>query len=254
MNNCKVALISFSTNDNSFYINLGEVYDKNIRQSIDKLNEININTQYLCNFTATIKGSNVTLDNIEEIKEFQTTFKLTPIICSSKYINEETNIEFLAPKLYDISCMVPLFSEPITRVIYKQNDSKNYKYFIILSYTEPVIRGSIIENCLKSTFENENALFLTIGNYKGENKETTCNLNKRYLISVGVPEENIIINEGYDSIIDDVIESLYILNMIYIIDTVYIGVSRNDIGFLLKLIRFARAKNLIYNKIYFITN
>lgn len=254
MNNCKVALISFSIYDNSFYINLGEVYDKNIRENIDKLNEININTQYLSNFTVNIKGLNVTLDNIEEIKAFQSRFKLTPIISSSKYIKEETNIEFLAPKLYDMSCMVPLFLEPITRTIYKKNDSKNCKIFIILSYTDPIIRGSIIENCLKNTFENESAFFLTIGNYKGENKDSTCNLNRRYLIDIGVPDENIIVNEGDDSILDDVIESLYILNMVYDTDIVYIGVTRNDIGILLKLIRIARHKNLISNKIRFITN
>jgi len=252
--NCKIGLISFPVNSQKYYfLNLGEIYDKNVRRSPSLLYEFHKNLQYFCEFTATIDASKVFPDNIEEIKFFQRKYKLTPKIFLSDVENEfYEKMEFSAPQLYDMSCMVPLFSEKISKCVYVDNKATQTKLFIILPYTDPILRGKIIKNCLKSVVDTK-GYFLTIGNKKGMNRVNSCELDMRYLLSCGVPEKYIMMNE-YEEFPDFIAESLNIANMIFYPDTVFIGVSTEEVGKILSCVRILRKEGDIIDKLFFICN
>lgn len=249
---CKIGIVSFPVNHKQdYFLNLGEIYDKNVKQDVNSLYEIHTNLQYFCEFLANTKNNKkVVPNNIEEIKIFQMNYNLTPNIFLSKKIKQE-KVKFTPPELYDISCMIPLFSEKISRCIYTKNKINNKKLFIILPYVDPIVRGKIIKNCLINIGGDSLGYFLTIGTVKGENIENSCELNKNYLLSCGIPEQNIAMNE-YDEFPDCILESLSIAKMIYQPDYIFIGVSKEDIGNILKCVRYLRKERKIDEKIFFI--
>lgn len=254
MISCKLGLVSFPKDtQEDYYLNLGEVYDKNIRKDETILYEFHSNLQYLCEITVIINKNQVIPTNIEEIRNLQVKYKLTPKIYIVPTILKKISkkkIQFSAPKLYDISCMVPLFPKSVPKTLYTNNKNSHSKLFIILPYTDPIVRGKIIKNCLQ-TIGDSKGYFLTIGDIKGENTEKSCELNRRYLISCGVPEESIIINE-YEEIPEFILECMNIANMVYSPDIVFLGVSAKEVGEMLKYVRIMRKIGYIEDKISFI--
>lgn len=250
--NCKIGLVSFPvTSQKQYFLNLGEIYDKNVRQDVNLLYEFHSNLGYFCDFTATIEPSKVVPDNIEEIKVIQRKYKLTLKIFLSAIESEFSDVvEFSSPQLYDISCMVPLFSDNIPKSIYVSNDTKQRALFIILPYVDPILRGNIVKNCLDSATDS-NAFFLTLGDKKGMNSKNSCELNMRYLLSCGVPKDNIEMIEC-DVFPDFIFESLIVANMIFEPNKLFIGVSKEDIAVVLGYIRFLRKEGEIQEKFYFI--
>lgn len=248
---CKIGIVSFPVGyEHDCFLNLGEIYDKNLRQDVNKLYEFHKNLQYFCGFLANTTESNkVVPNNIEEIKILQRIYKLTPKIFLNKKIKEE-EIEFTTPQMYDISCMVPLFPDPIPRCIYTKNKTNRSKLFIIPPYVDPVMRGRIIMKCIESIGDTL-GYFLTIGKSKGNNKQNSCELNRDYLMSCNVPEECIAMNEN-DEFPDYIPESVNIGNMIFQPDEICIGVDKEDIGEFLNCIRFLRKDGKIEEKVFFI--
>lgn len=247
---CKIGLVSFPTNDKEkYYLNLGEIYDKNIRQDISILYELHNNLKYLCGLIVKNKNKDKVIPtNIEEIITLQMKYKLTPKIyitfLQKSDIELKENVEFSRPELYDISCMVPLFPNSIPKCLYQNNESEHSKLFIILPCSDPISRGKIIENCIK-TIGKSKGYFLTIGNQIGNNVENSCELNRRYLMSCGVPEDSIITNNiSYFT--------PECLRQIYIPNNIFLGVSGKDVGKVLIDVRNLRKKKDIKDIIYFI--
>ena len=251
--NCKIGIVSFPvTSQKQYFLNLGEIYDKNVRQDVNVLYEFHINLQYCCDFTATIEASNVLPDNIEEIKVIQRKYKLTPKIFLSRFEKEFSGVaEFSAPRLYDLSCMVPLFSDKISKSVYVSDNTKQNSLFIILPYVDPILRGNIIKNCFDIA-RNAKGYFLTLGDKKGINKKNTCELNMRYLLSCGVPDECIEMSDCDVLPDSNILEALSIANMIFEPDKVFIGVSKQDVASILNCVRILRKNGQIQQKIYFV--
>ena len=62
---CKIGLIAISKQKNDvIYLNLGEVYDKNIKNNINMLYEIHKKCNYLTQFRAKMQNQEIIFDNI----------------------------------------------------------------------------------------------------------------------------------------------------------------------------------------------
>lgn len=77
--------------------------------------DIFLATTRLYPFTAYITNTNIDLDNIEEIYNFQNRYKLTKTIMIYGDINGK--VDFSTPELWDISCMVPACNSISEKII-----------------------------------------------------------------------------------------------------------------------------------------
>ena len=254
---CKIGIISFPVKTNQFpVLHMGEIYDSKMRDNIAKLYELNLNLKYITSFNVTFLDGKPIIDNIEDIMEFQKIYKLTRKI----YINSnklEYSEMYLAPKLYDIDCMVPLFLEDnlkLSSSLIEKKKITGRNIFILLPYYNPIERGEIINNCLD--IDNE-SYFIILGS-------KSCILSKRYLYSKGVLDKNIIIYP--DNIADNYLKcsnfQKYIVDILLIIDkslsyqqnidTIFIVSSKKDISSILKHIKALRYLKIINQKFNFI--
>lgn len=174
---CRVGLIAQPLNNPSLgYINLGEVF---MNKNVENLYSIHVNTQYLTRFLALVKDNNITIDNIEEIYKVQEHHKLTRKIYPVG--NLSGKLTFSRPKLYDISCMVPLFIDEIIHRKLPLSNAFIYRVFIVIPIYDPIIRGKAITNCINMN-QDRKSLFYVLGEKFGSNKKATCMLTKRYLV------------------------------------------------------------------------
>lgn len=231
---CKVGLISKSYNDSdNCVINLGEIFDLKIKNDVNLLYEIHRNTRYLYPFQAYIEDR-IILDNIEEISAIQSRYKLTrkPIIIGN---SSKKRIKFNSPELYDISCMVPLFSDKQSIPKYIENKTSSLSFaFILFPYNDPILRGEIVDSCLNIS-KGEKVYFYALGKVQGMNRAPTCKLCKRYLLKHGFAN---IFTQEYDKFPDCIDEAV---NMIkFSLDPsvkILIGVEKKDMSSVMKHIR-----------------
>jgi hypothetical protein len=222
---CRIGLISWPVhiknppNTKDMYLILGEIYDKDIRDNLELLRDFNQNLEYLYPFKVKKNGDVVKIYNNDDINHLRKKYKLTSTVSLRNYQegeaeseddsdDESEKIVFRTPRLYDISCMEPLF--PMECFTLKCVDNSTHcRVFIVLPYSDPVLRGQILKQCIFYT-KDHHSLFLLIGGKHGQNKETTSTLMKRYLLSSGVSSQNI--NKSiYDKFPDSIVESLEIL-------------------------------------------
>jgi hypothetical protein len=248
---CKIGVISKSR-DKDCFLNLGEIFDKSIRQDVNTLYKLHQNLRYFCPFKATIKGKNVTPDNIEEISTLQKRYKLTrKIYVSGKIPNGKS--KFLSPQLYDISCMVPLFPDKICKTVVQGKGSTTFM-FILFPYTDPIVRGEIVDNCF-SVVKDNRVCFYTIGGVYGNNTQSTCDLSRRYLLSCGVEDVNINRNQ-YDEFPDCIIEAMNMIDFL-MPDTelkMFLGIQREDMNRVMNHIRLASKFSMFKHKLTLICN
>lgn len=249
---CKIGLIAKprdSTQD--CFLNLGEVFDKTIRENVNILYELHTIMKYMCPFKITTEGKNITPDNLEEIAIVQARYKLTRKIWrKGKY----KSTKFLAPELYDISCMVPLFPDKVPRLEYPQSNETPMRMIILFPYEDPVVRGEIIDSCASISNERKTC-FYAIGSVQGNNTRPTCDLSRRYLLSCGIQDDNIY-REQYDTFPDCIIEALNMINFV-LPDTemeIMIAVSREDMQKVLAYIRMANALGKLEQRIQLMCN
>lgn len=260
MINCKIGLISKPvTNSEEYFLNLGEIFDKGIRNNISILYELHKCLPYICSFNIKVKNDNIILDNMEDIISLQDRYRLTRKIWLYGY-NMRRNtkkIKFLTPELYDISCMVPLFSDKIKHTLCPLGGIKDpLRIFILFPYKDPTVRGKIIDNCF-NVAHNHKLYFYTMGGVYGSNKNSISKLNKRYLLSRGVKDEDIYVNE-YDNDNENFDE--YIIEALNMIDFIisnkeiflYIGVETKDMSTVMNHIRKAKKSNKINRNIYLV--
>lgn len=232
---CKVGLISrpYNVTDDCL-INLGEIFDLKIKNDVNLLYELHKNIKYLYPFQVFIESNKIILDNIEEISAIQSRYKLTrkPIMLGN---SRKKRIKFNSPELYDISCMVPLFSDKQSIPKYIENKTSSLSFaFILFPYDDPILRGEIVDSCLNIS-KGEKVYFYILGKIRGMNRVPTCKLSKRYLLKHGLAN---IFTQEYDKFPDCIDEAV---NMIkFSLDPsvkILIGIDRKDMSNVMKNIR-----------------
>jgi hypothetical protein len=187
---CTFGLVAKSRDPrNNYLLFLGEIKEKDEKLLYNLHKEL----RFLCKFNAAIVDNSILPDNADEILAFQKKYNIEPKILLTGLVEEKT-IKLLSPELYDITCMVPLFSDTVTRSIKQIHNSQLKVFFILPRCNDPFIRGKIIDTCFEAAGERE-MFFYLIGYIYGINKIKTSNLTKRYLLSCGVEDKNIVWDE-----------------------------------------------------------
>jgi hypothetical protein len=228
----------------NYLLFLGEIKEKDPKLLYDLHKDL----RFLCKFNAEIVGSSILPDNPEEILAFQKKYNIEPKFSVTGLV-EEKSIKLLAPELYDITCMVPLFPDTVMRSVKPICDSKSKVFFIFPRCNDPFTRGKIIDTCFEAAAERE-MFFYLIGYIYGINKIKTSNLTKRYLLSCGVEDKNIVC-DGEDQGHDWLFEAI---NMIKFITPdedpeILIAVDRESIYVFMNYISFEKASGRIDKKV-----
>jgi hypothetical protein len=252
---CKIGLISIPHDgniDNCLY--LGEVFDKRIKKDKNILYELHSNLRFLYPLKIKVKGGVSSPDNLEDIREFQTKYKLTRKIYINTSLSDNT-YKYTTPQLYDLSCMLPLFSGNIPRSVYPRATNESTKVFILLPYSSPITRGELVDRCMSMISDKTTGLFFAVGKIYGCNHKSTCDLYRRYLLSCGVEDHNINkINKcEYPECIT---ESLVFVDLITggLKSNIYLCVSNTDMGMLLNYVKYLKKSNLIHTDVKFLCN
>lgn len=251
---CKIGVISKPRDLKQVcFLILGEIFDRSIRENVNTLYELHENLRYLCPFKAKIKDRDVIPDNIEEISALQNRYKLTRKIWMKGNI-QNSEMKFFSPELYDLSCMVPLFPTKVSRSICPKGDVLPLRMFILLPYTDPIVRGEIVDNCFR-VLDGHKACFYTIGELDGKNTRASCDLSRRYLLTCGVENDNISSNK-YDEFPDCILEALNMIKFILpdVEMQVFIAVQREDMNRIMNHIRLANKLGILDSKLYMICN
>ena len=184
---CRIGIIARPRDPRKDYLLcLGETNQKDEKFLCDLHKEL----RFLCKFNAIIDGINILPDNAEEILAFQKKYNIDQKIWVTGDPKEKI-IKLLAPELYDITCMVPVFSDTIPRTVKPTCNSQIRVFFICPSCADPFMRGKIIDTCFDAAGEREMSFYLIGGTY-GINRIKTCDLMRRYLLSCGVEDKNIV--------------------------------------------------------------
>jgi len=215
--NCRIGVVSWpvrspTPRDSScVYITIGEIFDKKISNNLGILSSLHKNLKYLYPFKIKRHDNHVKVHNEEDFKVFRKKYKITTTIKlhNINKLESEYNCDrlvFRTPSLYNISCMRPLFkycvSKQVSNCIF--HESSHTRIFIVLPYSDPILRGQILDECI-SKIKSFYPLFILVGDKYGKNKESTSTLMTRYLLSRGISIEYISKNL-YDHYPDSIIE------------------------------------------------
>jgi hypothetical protein len=252
---CKIGLISIPHDgniDNCLY--LGEVFDKRIKNDKNILYELHSNLRFLYPLKIKVKDGVLLPDNLEDIREFQTKYKLTRKIYMTMSLYNNT-YKYTTPQLYDLSCMLPLFNVNIPRCVYPHTTNESTRVFILLPYLSPITRGELVDRCMTMISYQTSGLFFSVGKINGCNHKSTGDLYRRYLISCGVEDDNIykINHNEYPYCIT---EALVFVDLITggLQSDIYLCVSNKDMGKILDYVKFLKKANLIHTDVKFLCN
>jgi hypothetical protein len=242
---CRISIISKPSDSNKKYvIFLGDVNEKD-KNYLDKLhNEL----RFLCDFKAIIKESNIIPDNYDEILSFQIRHNIVRKIWFTGVI-EETTLSLLAPELYDTTCMVPLFSESIPRSVSPKGVIHPGIIFIFPPFTDPFIRGKLVDICFDSA-DGREMFFYLMGGPKIQ-KIRASELTKRYLLSCKVEDKNIICGGEECKDVTCIKEAINMVNFFSNSgnEEVLIVVNRPDLNNVMNYIRSEKILGLIDKKV-----
>jgi len=259
---CRIGLISHVSTYHStenikqadLYLVLGEIFDQDMRANPTTLYELHQNLKYLSPFKARISTERVWLNNTEEIFVFQIRYKMTRKVRAINNREKKSfTRDFTAPQLYDLTCMVPLFTDKVERSIFTQNEevADMITVFVIFPYQDPILRGQIIDRCFQTSVPQGKICFLTVGDLSGSNRVPTCEFSRDYLLSCRVPYEDIFL-EKYDKFPECIPELINMIEFIFsahITCTIVFAVARKDMNLLLSHIRNLRHNDTITQKI-----
>jgi hypothetical protein len=242
---CKTALISWpidSISPNNFYINLGEMYDKDFNKDVTLLSQFNRELRYLYPFTYSVE--NKKCYNSEDFKTFKSKYRLTVGYRLVGKIQSKEIIIFRTPILYDLTCMVPLFNKICyEKIIY--NPAHSRTIYIVVPTNDPICRGKILDEVISG---NPKYIILT-GSVSGDNNISTITLMTRYLRRRGVPGD-IIIRCNSDKRPTCILDCLEIINIMNLNELdIAVACSCSDITLLQKAVRTWRRLKVINKRI-----
>ena len=242
---CRFGLVAKPRDSrNNYLLFLGEINEKDEKLLYNLHKEL----CFLCKFKAAIVGNDIFPDNAEEILAFQKKYNIEPKISVSGVIKEKT-LSLLAPELYDITCMVPVFPDTVTRSVKPICNSKSKVFFIFPRCNDPFMRGKIIDMCFEAAAERE-MFFYLIGCIYGINRIKTSILTRRYLRSCGVEDKNIVC-DGEDQGHGWLVESINMIKFITPDENpeILIAVDRELMNVLMNYIRSEKASGRIDKKV-----
>ena len=211
MLNCKIGIVSFSYDDPSCFIVLGLIKHNN-KSDINKLYNIHKSLKYLNPFIVKILSGDIIIENMTEILSYFSHFNIK--INLELKNKDKKAYKFRKPELYDISCKCSLFNNKIIQpklyleTKYKQDN----KVFILFPLEDVILRGKILENT-KDSFLDANTFFITLGNRSKLNIRNTSELNKRYLLTLGINSELIYSSNIVVEFPDIILELLEYINL-----------------------------------------
>jgi len=227
LKNCKIGVIAFPIYYPAEYrVVLGELTDN---RDVDFLHTIHKNLEYFSTFTITISKGEIESTTAET--QFLTC--ITPIVKMDNKPPYNEIIQYYPPRLYDLTCMVPLFEDSPVSLISFSNKSVYHIVFILLVPNNPIIRGKIIQNCFEILGTDKKGYFYLIGK-KDHNTRV-----KNYLISKGVKTD--LINseiKGVDITLIDAAGIAYSMGP----DKIYIAVESKSFPVIKKTILHLRNK------------
>ena len=231
---CKMGLIAKPRDPRKNYLLfLGEIKEENEQVLYNLHKEL----RFLCKCNATISGEKAFPDNAEEIVAFQKKYNIEQKFWFTGVVEEKV-MRLLPPQLYDITCMVPLFSDVIPRSVKPTGNSQPGIFFIFPSCVDPFIRGKIIDNCFDAAGNREISFYLFGDNHHGINKIKTSELSRRYLLSCGVEDKNIVCSqEGQTK--DWLLEAIDMIKFITSDgeEEIVIAVNRDSVNMFMNYIR-----------------
>jgi hypothetical protein len=242
---CRFGLVAKPRDSrNNYLLFLGEINEKDEKLLYNLHKEL----RFLCKFKAAIVGNDILPDNAEEILAFQKKYNIEPKFSVSGVIKEKT-LRLLAPELYDITCMVPLFSDTVMRNIKPICNLQSKVFFIFPRCNDPFMRGKIIDTCFEAAAERE-MFFYLIGCIYGINRIKTSILTRRYLRSCGVEDKNIVC-DGEDQGHDWLFEAINMIKFITPDENpeILIAVDRELMNVLMNYIRSEKASGRIDKKV-----
>jgi hypothetical protein len=246
---CRIGLVAWARDSNkNCWLNLGEIFDQKIRKDLSALYSLHQDLRYLTPFRTTATGLP---DSIEDIMSLQKRYRLTRGVRGNG-LQSFGLVKFDAPRLYDLSCMIPLFTDSVPRASFTQGDFL-MKFYILFPYADPVIRGTILDHCL-AVSRSSRIFFYIMGNRQGQNAVPTYKLYQRYLRHCGVSSDDITVSQ-YDTFPDCIIEAINMINFVRPEEKqIFIGVSTEDMNRVMSHIRLARDLGVINQRISLVCN
>jgi hypothetical protein len=242
---CKIGLISWPIDHNTpqnFYISIGEIYDKQVKNDPKVLSEFYRDLNYLYPFTYSLVSNKSY--NSEDFKAFRSKYKLTiGLKLIGRIPTGVKQIIFRSPVLYDLTCMVPVFiRERKDRISY--NPSRN-SVFIVIPTLDPICRGKILDEVISN---NPKYIIIT-GSVAGDNITSTTTLMSRYLHKMRIPSGIVIKSRG-DKKPNCILQCLELIDIMGLNDLdISIACSCSDITLLQKSVRAWRRLKVITKRI-----
>lgn len=240
---CKIGLISWPVNTktpHNFYINLGEIYDKDVKDNASLLSEFNRDLRYLYPFRYSVTKNKCY--NSEDFKTFKSKYRLTIGYKLVGKIPPENIIIFRTPILYDLTCMIPVFEKVSVQKNFNSSESSVY---IVIPTLDPICRGKILDEVISN---NPKYIILT-GSVSGTNNTSTITLMTRYLRRCKTPMDIIIKSNG-DKKPNCILDCLALIDIMGLntLDVI-IACSCSDITVLQKSVRMWRRLKVINRRI-----
>ena len=248
---CEVGVIA-KLKQNESFLHMGNILDLK-RKNQNELYEIHTHLYFLHSINITVKNEKYgEMTNECDITEIRTKFNLSGAIFLQNAKNVLDGVyETKSIELYDITCMQPVFDEKIFYLKKLHSEKKFEKKCVVVlfPYESSIKRGTLVESC-DFLCENYDVSFVCIDN----DKNKSGLLYKNYLVARGVREENIdIVSEG-ESILDDIISTLTMLDCFFPISSyIYVAIDYNDICKMSSFFRNFREKNKM-RKLRYISN
>jgi hypothetical protein len=223
------------------YINLGEMYDKSMKDNLPLLSQFNRELACLYPF-----DYNKSCYNSEDFKFFKNRYSLTlGIRLVGVKIDYPTRLVFRTPVLYDISCMVPLF-EPGFFIPRGPSVTPSPIVCIVLGTTDPICRGKILDEVISC-----NPMYIILTGAKfGENYNSTTTLMTRYLLKRLIDNKKIIKSHLFKKP-DCILDCLEMQELLQVNDhtETRIACCQDDITSIQKAVRVWRRLGIVKKKI-----
>jgi len=210
MLNCEIGIMA-KMKQNGAFLRLGDVTDAKMKT--DKiLYNIHSHLYFLHISNVTMKnGECVSMTNEDNLSEIRKKFSLSVSISfndKGTIFDGTFDIEWV--KLYDITCMQPVFDEEISnlKTLDRCKSVDEKCVIILLPYDSAIKRGTLVESCAQIC-EKYKPLFLCIDD------DNIGSLYKNYLIARGFEDKHVDIIPHSESVLDDILSTLSTVDCLF---------------------------------------
>ena len=201
-----IYIVSRSFNNPMVYIILGKLL-------IDKttLKKLNNDLKYMYPFKIL---KTLEPENIEDFKILESTYGITQKNLLYNFQIGCDSIVFKTPFLCYKKDGIKSIKREQKYVFNKNIETNMLRIFFVFPSNNVITRGKILDSSM-SMIKKYKPIFFVIGNIQGENKVSTSILMKRFLLTSGIPSENIIKINISNSYEECLLECLEIMQCIF---------------------------------------